>query len=126
VTTTFGDKEHCVDRFKIALRYIFAVGIIVVVTLSLLPGNDVPSVGVSDKIEHLVAYALLGLAGGLAFPTRRGVIVLLVLLPLLGVALELAQPRVPERSADVADALADWIGADLTLLPILVVRLRFG
>lgn len=114
------------DRFKIVSRYIFAVGIIAVVILSLLPGNDVPSVGVSDKIEHLVAYALLGLAGGLAFPTRRGAIVLLVLLPLLGVALEIAQLRVPERSADVADALADWMGAGLTLLPILVVRLRFG
>ena len=41
-----------------------------------------PVIGeLSDKIEHLVAYALLGLAGGLAFPTRRGAIVLLVLLP---------------------------------------------
>jgi VanZ family protein len=126
MTTTFGDQEHCVDRLKIVSRYIFGVGIIAIATLSLLPGNDVPSVGVSDKIQHLVAYALLGLAGGWAFPTRRGVIVLLVLLPLLGVALEIAQLRVPERSADVADALADWIGAGLTLLPTLVVRLRFG
>lgn len=114
------------DRFKIVSKYIFAVGIIAVVTLSLLPGKDVPSVGVSDKIEHLVAYALLGLAGGLAFPTRRAAIVLLVLLPLLGIALEIAQLRVPERSADIADALADWIGAALTLLPILVVRLRLS
>ena len=94
------------DRFKIVSRYIFAVGIIAVVTLSLLPGNDVPSVGVSDKIQHLVAYALLGLAGGLAFPTCRGNS------PARAVAapgrrIEIAQLRVPERSTGVADALAD-------------------
>jgi VanZ family protein len=113
-----------VDRFTIVSRYMFAAGIVAVVTLSLLPGNDMPSVDVSDKIEHAVAYALLGLTGGLGFPTRRAAIVLLVLLPLLGVALEIGQLRVPERSAEVADALADWIGAALTLLPILFVRLR--
>ena len=111
------------DRFKIISRRIFAAGIVAVVTLSLLPGKDMPSLGVSDKTEHVVAYALLGLAGGLAFPTRRAAIMLLVLLPLLGVALEIAQLLVPERSSEVADAIADWIGTSLTLLPILFVRL---
>ena len=111
------------DRFKIVSRYIFATGIVAVVILSLLPGNDMPSVSVSDKVEHVVAYALLGVTGGLGFPTRRAALVLLVLLPLLGVALEIAQLRVPERSAEVGDALADLIGAALTLLPILFVRL---
>jgi VanZ family protein len=79
--------------------------------------------GVSDKIQHVAAYALLGLAGGLAFPTRRAAILLLALLPLLGVGLELAQLLVPNRSPEVADALADWVGAALTLLPILLYRL---
>ena len=111
------------DRFRMVSRYMFAAGIVAVVILSLLPGNDMPSVGISDKVEHVVAYALLGLTGGLAFPTQRAALVLLVLLPLLGVALEIAQLRVPERSAEVGDALADLIGAALTLLPILFVRL---
>ena len=111
------------DRFKTVSRYVFAAGMVAVVVLSLLPGKDMPSVGVSDKIEHVVAYALLGLAGGLAFPTRRATMLLLVLLPILGIALEVAQLFVPERSSEVADAVADWIGASLTLLPILFLRL---
>ena len=110
------------DRFKIVSKRIFAVGIVAILILSLLPKSDMPSVGVSDKIEHVVAYALLGLAGGLGFPTQRAAIVLLVLLPLLGVALEIVQLKVPERSADVVDALADWIEAALALLPTLFVR----
>jgi VanZ family protein len=104
--------------------YVFAAGIVAVVILSLLPGKDIPPTGVSDKIEHVVAYALLGLAGGLAFPTRRSAIALLVLLPLLGIVLEFAQLLVPDRSAEAADALADLIGTALTLIPILYVRLR--
>ena len=104
-------------------KFIFAAGVVCVVFLSLLPGTGLPSVDVSDKIEHVVAYALLGLAGGLAFPTRRATVLLLMLLPLLGFALEIAQLVVPERSSEVADALAGWIGASLTLLPILFVRL---
>src|SRR5262249_20357571 len=111
------------DRFRIVSRYLFAAGVVAVVVLSLLPRGEMPSVGISDKIEHLVAYALLGLTGGLAFTTRRATILLLVLLPLLGIVLEFAQLVVPGRSSEVADALADWIGTACTLLPILIVRL---
>jgi VanZ family protein len=122
-TSAFEDQEHRLGQFKTVSRYIFAAGMVAVVVLSLLPGKDMPSVGVSDKIEHVVAYALLGLAGGLAFPTRRAMLLLLVLLPILGIALEVAQLFVPERSAEVADALAGWIGTSLTLLPLLLLRL---
>lgn len=110
------------SRFSSLLRYVFAAGTFGVVVLSLLPGQELPSVGVSDKVEHVAAYALLGLAGGLAFPTRRAAMLLLVLLPLLGIALEIAQLLVPNRSSDAGDALADWAGAALTLLPILLFR----
>src|SRR5262245_10012606 len=109
--------------FRTALRYFFTAGAIAVIVLSLLPGRDMPSLGVSDKIEHVIAYAVLGLAGGLAFPTRRSTILLLALLPTLGIALEIAQLAVPGRSAEVADALADSIGTAITLLPFLFVRL---
>jgi VanZ family protein len=112
-----------VDRFRTVLKGMFAAGAVAAIVLSLLPGNEIPSLGVSDKIEHAAAYALLGLAGGLAFPTRRATLLLLVLLPLLGIALEIAQLAVPQRSSEVADALANWLGATIALLPILVFRL---
>jgi len=111
-------------QFRTVLKGIFAAGAVAVIVLSLLPGRELPSLGVSDKFEHAAAYALLGLAGGLAFPTRRATIALLLLLPLLGIALEIAQLVVPQRSSEVADALADWIGAVLTLLPILFIRIN--
>jgi VanZ family protein len=81
-----------------------------------------PSLGVSDKIEHTVAYALLGLTGGLAFPTPKAMILLLVLLSMLGIALEVAQLLSPGRSFDVKDALANGAGATIALFAILIVR----
>ncbi|MCI0428961.1 MAG: VanZ family protein [Rhodospirillales bacterium] len=110
-------------HFGTILRSAFAAGTLAVVLLSLLPGKEIPAVGVSDKIEHVTAYALLGLAGGLAFPSCRAAMLLLALLPLLGIGLELAQSLVADRSSEVADAIADWVGATLTLLPILLFRL---
>jgi VanZ family protein len=36
--------------------------------------------------------------------------------------LEIAQLAVPQRSSDIADALADLAGASMVLLPVLFVR----
>jgi VanZ family protein len=110
------------SHFGIAFRYVFIAGTIAVVVFSVLPGQEVPSLGLSDKIEHVVAYALLGLTGGLAFPTPKSTILLLVLLPMLGIALEVVQLLSPGRSSEVKDALANGAGATITLLPILIVR----
>ena len=114
------------NNFRIAFRYLFIGGTMAVVILSVLPGQEVPSLGISDKIEHTVAYGLLGLTGGLAFPAPKATILLLVLLPMLGVGLELVQLLSPGRSSEVADALANWAGATLGLLSTLVVRYRFA
>jgi hypothetical protein len=65
-------------------RYAFGAGVVAVTVLSVLPGKEVPSPGISDKID-VVAYAAPGPSGGLAFPTRRGALLLLVLLPLMGI-----------------------------------------
>src|SRR5262245_53287029 len=109
-------------RITMVSRWAFALGAVAVVVLSLLPGREMPSLAVSDKVEHMIAYASLGLAGGLAFPTRRGALLLLVLLPLMGIALEIAQLMVPGRSSEVADAFADLVGVAATLLPVLLFR----
>jgi VanZ like family len=110
------------SHFRTAFRHLFIVGTIAVMVFSILPGQEMPSLGISDKIEHIVAYALLGLTGGLAFPTPKATILLLVLLPTLGIALEVVQLLSPGRSSDVKDALANGAGATITLLPILIVR----
>src|SRR5262245_29602211 len=86
------------------LRLAFAAVVFAVIFLSLLPGRDLPQVGLSDKLEHVIAYAAMALAGSLAFPRLSGFLLLLVLLPALGIALEFCQLLVPGRSAEVADA----------------------
>jgi hypothetical protein len=56
-----------------------------------------------NKLEHPIAYAVLGLVGGVAFPTWRTTLWMLALLPLLAIALAkslrlAARPRSPTRS----------------------------
>jgi VanZ family protein len=73
---------------------------------------------VSDKLEHGLAYAGLGvlllraLAGGLRGPVRRTSVVLAVAIAACyGVSDELHQHFVPHRSMDAYDLLADTAGA---------------
>jgi VanZ family protein len=113
------------DRMKwrgVALKMAFVIGVIGVGVLSLLPARDAPSL-FNDKLEHLIAYASLGLVGGLAFPTWRATLWMILLLPLLAVAMELGQEFVPGRSTEIADAIFSGTGAWLTLLPWLVIHL---
>ena len=109
------------------LKLAFAVAVVTVLVLSLLPGRDLPSVGLSDKLEHIIAYAGLALSGSLAFSRPTAVLWLAVLLPALGIALEFCQMLVPGRSAEVADAVADTIGVAVVIVPLLILhRVRRG
>ena len=104
-----------------AVKLAFVGATLMVVVLSLLPGNDLPAVGISDKFEHIIAYAVLALLGGLAFPDAT--VLLAVALPALGVAMEICQLVVQGRSAEVGDAVADAIGVGLILIPLTVLRI---
>jgi VanZ family protein len=95
-----------------------------VVVLSLLPAQDAPSL-FNDKLEHLLAYAALGLIGGLAFDNRRATLWLMALLPLLAVVLEVGQEIAPGRSPELADGVVSAAGSWLTLLPQLAIQLVF-
>src|SRR5262245_3957584 len=91
------------------------------VVLTLAPRAFRPQTGVEHHLEHVLAFALLGLAFGLGYPGRR------LLLAVVGVAmaalLEVSQSWVPGRHANLSDfvmnatgvwtgpaaaALADW------------------
>lgn len=109
-------------EIRIGLRLAFAVAVIAVAVLSLLPRGSLPSVGVSDKYEHLAAYAVLAANAWMAFPSRRAALWLMLLLPLMSAALEFAQTLVPGRSGEVADALVSAVGAYLLLVPMLLCR----
>ena len=77
-----------------------------------LPGDP------SDKVQHMIAFAVLGLLGGLAFPKVR-TRWLIALLSLFGALIEVLQAiPVLHRDSDPLDWLADTIACGLVLLAL--------
>lgn len=94
-------------------RFWYLVGgalILAVIISSLVPAADLPRLGVSDKLEHLSAYAGLALwFGGLVTPRRY--VYLGVALLALGGGIEIAQGLMGlGREADWRDFYADSLG----------------
>lgn len=108
-----------------AARLAFAVGVILVIALSLLPGPALPPMGFSDKLQHAVAYALLAAAGCASFPSRFGTVVTICGLIVLGGLLEIAQGFTPTREPSVADWTANIVGIGVVYLCARWIRLRW-
>lgn len=83
-----------------------------VTLLALLPDLQVPKLGLpagaKDLLQHFLAFALLGAAGGLAWHAPRAT---LAGLGVFAVLLELAQAFAPGREVHLHDALAGIAGA---------------
>jgi len=83
--------------------------IVAIVVVTLGPPTVRPVSGFNRSLEHVAAFALLGLAFGLAYPNRR------MLLALTGVAvaalLETLQLVVPGRHAYFSDFVINATGA---------------
>ena len=78
-----------------------------------------------DKINHLLAFAALGLcAQSSANDPRRPAWAWLALVLALGVFIELAQTQVPGRHAEGADLLADALGIACGALPAVLLWRR--
>lgn len=87
------------------------LAIATVVLACLLPGSDLPSIPVSDKLEHGLAFFVLSASAVQLF--RRGRPLLLVAggLLLLGGAIEVAQQLfTTSRAMELGDLVADAIG----------------
>lgn len=101
---------------------LFALACVAVAALSLAPGEELPSTGVSDKVEHFVAYAGLFLLGAWALASTGRLAVGLVA---LGLVLELLQASMGwGRQGDVLDALANTLGVGLGAAVALAIRRR--
>src|SRR5260221_6870297 len=83
--------------------------IVAIVVMTLGPPTVRPVSGFNRSLEHVAAFALLGLAFGLAYPSRR------MLLALTGVAaaalMETLQLVVPGRHAYFSDFVINAAGA---------------
>ena len=72
----------------------------------------------SDKVQHMIAFATLGLLGAAAYP-KASIWRLLAWLSLFGAAIELVQAiPVLHRDSDIMDWAADTVAAGVVLLCI--------
>lgn len=108
----------------LALRWtLVGLSLCLVFWLSLSPSDSTPTVSLSDKVQHALAFLLLTVAYGLMFPARPYAV--LAGVAGLGVAIELLQAALPYgRRAEFADLAADLIGigAGFVLLWVLAGR----
>ena len=83
---------------------------------TLTPVEKLPTVSGSDKVYHLISFAILTLPIAIIRP--RAIWIILSLSIAYGGAIELLQPLV-NRNCEMADFLADTVGA---ILGVLVTR----
>lgn len=92
-----------------AWRGLFWIAVVAITALALAPRPPASADLGWDKLNHLAAFAALGLLGRLAWPAHglaRWAVGLLV----YGGLLEIAQGLTPNRQAEWGDLLADAIG----------------
>ena len=104
-----------VRRHYLAWYLLGAILTLVVIVSSLVPPRELPHWRISDKFEHLVAYAGLAIWFGGLLPPRRFPQLALALLA-LGGGIEIAQGLMGlGREADWRDFYADALGAGFGL-----------
>ena len=77
---------------------------------ALQPKLAPPGVYHTDKIVHVLVFAVLGGLAALARTSRRWLLLAVLALAGLGVLIEIGQSMVPGRSASLSDLLGDLIG----------------
>jgi VanZ family protein len=85
------------------------------------PGFDFKD---ADKVNHLLAFGAMTLAGCLSRPpTSRPWLVVLVGMLVFGLFIEAVQSQLPARTAEWGDVLADSVGMLIGLLVLKLLRL---
>ena len=120
------------ERHKVVLVYLPLIFYwIILFTLTTLPAQSVPSVGVSDKLEHLLAYFVLSILLYLTLLFQRKSVLLknyamlftILIVFAYGIIDELHQLMIPGRSCELLDFLADMIGG---IIGIIIVKILFS
>jgi len=86
--------------------------VVSVVVSSLIP-VEIDLSGGRDKIAHLLAYGSLSLGFGMLFGGRARQLVIAIAFAAMGVALEFLQGLTDYRTFEIADMIANAIGAAL-------------
>ena len=98
-------------RFPRVWLGLWWLAIAVTIVVCLIPPPPLALPQGSDKVEHFLAYFLLGGSAVQVFQRGRALLWVAAGLVLMGVGIEIAQGALTEtRMADPADALANTIG----------------
>lgn len=95
-------------------RILLLAYIVLISVLSLLPSSQLPSVEVSDKIQHALAYAGLSVLAILGFANMAKLKLALICIG-LGLLLEIGQYFIPGRFLDFWDLVANSSGVVVIL-----------
>lgn len=104
-------------------------GVVVLVVVCLLPGQDLPKLPISDKLEHAAAFALLAASAVQLFARGRALVLVAAGLLALGIGIEFAQAlftttRMMEAGDVLADAIGIAAGLSISLTPLRDVLLH--
>ena len=90
---------------------VWLAAVVTLIVVCLIPPPPLALPQGSDKVEHFLAYFLLGGSAVQVFQRGRALLWVAAGLVLMGVGIEIAQGALTEtRMADPADALANTIG----------------
>ena len=103
---------------------------IVVLILTLIPGNELPDVQIVgiDKIVHVCIFGVLMILtsyGLYKLSSRRAVLIAILYTCAFGITIELIQPFVPGRSFSYFDIIANTLGAAFGYMSVIFLRTRY-
>lgn len=107
--------------WRFLVKAVLGLSVLGLMVGSLVPPHDVPVADINDKLVHFAAYAVVGTLATLAFRRTSHRVQCLLLLSLLGVALEFGQTMVPGRAFELSDMAANGCGTFAALTTIRVV-----
>jgi VanZ family protein len=112
-----------ITKRRVYLHLPLALYSIFILVFSIRPvPEELPDLPDIDKLYHFAAYFILGLLWARSLLSlsvaengrgrrRKVIIIAATVASMFGILIEVIQYFVPERSADVIDALANWAGA---------------
>lgn len=114
--------EH--PRRQFVLQLLFWAAALFAFVMAVLPHP--PHVPANDKVQHMAAFATLGVLGSFAYP-RLSALRLLIGLSLFGAFIEVVQ-AIPalHRDSDFWDWVADTVAVGVALLIVRSWRTRLG
>src|SRR5688572_6248448 len=109
-------------RFPRPVRLgLYALAVLILLALCVLPSDDLPDPGTGDRFEHLAAWFVLTITGYALAPNRSLAIPAFALG--YGALVEVLQGVLPSgRHSDPLDLLADAQGVAIAVVVFLAVR----